>query len=53
LAEAPSFGQTILRYDILSNGAQSYLALAEELMTGHGPTAADGGPSQQLEDIGE
>ena len=40
LAEAPSFGQPILRYDVLSNGAQSYLALAEELMTGHGPTAA-------------
>ena len=40
LAEAPSFGQPILRYDVLSNGAQSYLALAEELMMGHGPTAA-------------
>jgi chromosome partitioning protein len=40
LAEAPSFGQPILRYDVLSNGAQSYLALAEELMAGHGPTAA-------------
>ena len=34
LAEAPSFGQPILRYDVLSNGAQSYLALAQELMTG-------------------
>ena len=42
LAEAPSFGQPILRYDVLSNGAQSYLALAEELMAGHGngPTKA-------------
>ena len=40
LAEAPSFGQPILRYDVLSNGAQSYLSLAEELMTGHEPTAA-------------
>ena len=39
LAEAPSFGQPILRYDVLSNGAQSYLSLAEELMTGPGPTA--------------
>ncbi len=39
LAEAPSFGQPILRYDILSDGAQSYLALAEELMAGHGPAA--------------
>ena len=32
LAEAPSFGQPILRYDELSQGAQSYVALAEELM---------------------
>ncbi len=40
LAEAPSFGQPILSYDVLSNGAQSYLALAEELMAGRGPTAA-------------
>ena len=40
LAEAPSFGQPILRYDVLSNGAQSYLSLAEELMTGHEPTAS-------------
>ncbi len=39
LAEAPSFGQPILQYDVLSNGAQSYLALARELMTGRGPTA--------------
>ncbi len=36
LAEAPSFGQPILRYDVLSNGAQSYLALAKELMAGRG-----------------
>jgi chromosome partitioning protein len=40
LAEAPSFGQPILRYDVLSNGAQSYLSLADELMTGHEPTVA-------------
>ncbi len=40
LAEAPSFGQPILRYDVLSSGAQSYLALARELMSGRGPTAA-------------
>ena len=40
LAEAPSFGQPVLRYDILSNGAQSYLSLAEELMAGHGPAPA-------------
>lgn len=40
LAEAPSFGQPILRYDILSNGAQSYLALAREIMAGRGPSEA-------------
>ena len=32
LAEAPSFGRTILSYDIRSRGAQAYLALAEELL---------------------
>lgn len=31
LAEAPSFGQPIVQYDVLSVGAQSYLALAREL----------------------
>ena len=40
LAEAPSFGQSILRYDVLSQGAQSYLALAKELIDGRGPVAA-------------
>jgi len=40
LAEAPSFGQPILRYDVLSNGAQSYLSLAEELMAGQRPAPA-------------
>ena len=40
LAEAPSFGQPILRYDVLSNGAQSYLALAQEVMAGRGPSEA-------------
>ncbi|MDX1566546.1 MAG: ParA family protein [Longimicrobiales bacterium] len=38
LAEAPSFGQPILQYDILSTGAQSYLRLANEVAerTAHG-----------------
>ena len=40
LAEAPSFGQPIVQYDVLSQGAQSYLALAKELLVGHGPAAA-------------
>jgi chromosome partitioning protein len=32
LAEAPSFGQPIVQYDVMSAGAQSYLGLAEELL---------------------
>ena len=32
LAEAPSFGQSILDYDPNSNGAQDYLALAKEFL---------------------
>jgi chromosome partitioning protein len=32
LAEAPSFGQPIVTYDVLSAGAQSYLGVARELM---------------------
>jgi chromosome partitioning protein len=32
LAEAPSFGRSILQYDIRSKGAQAYLALARELL---------------------
>jgi chromosome partitioning protein len=34
LGEAPSFGKPILLYDITSPGAQSYLALAQEIMNG-------------------
>ncbi len=36
LAEAPSFGKTILEYDIRSRGAQAYLSLAEELLRRRG-----------------
>jgi len=32
LGEAPSFGQPIILYDILSSGAQSYIELAKEVM---------------------
>ncbi len=52
LAEAPSFGKPIVLYDILSAGAQSYLALAREIIgrsarvgrrSRHGRAASDGG----------
>ncbi len=33
LAEAPSFGKPIILYDIASIGAQSYMSVAEELIT--------------------
>ncbi|UCC48602.1 MAG: ParA family protein [Gemmatimonadota bacterium] len=36
LAEAPSFGKPIVLYDVLSSGAASYLALAQELMSRNG-----------------
>ncbi len=39
LAEAPSFGQPIVLYDVLSQGAQAYLALAKELMARRGADA--------------
>ena len=32
LAEAPSFGRPIVLYDVLSAGAQAYLALAQALI---------------------
>ncbi len=32
LAEAPSFGQPIVEYDVVSAGAQAYLALAHEVI---------------------
>jgi chromosome partitioning protein len=35
LSEAPSFGQPILLYDVDCLGAQSYLALAQELLAGN------------------
>ena len=38
LAEAPSFGQPVILYDIRSKGAEAYLQLARELMS-HGQMA--------------
>ncbi len=37
IAEAPSFGEPIVMYDILSVGAKSYLALARELIARQRP----------------
>ena len=47
LAEAPSFGKPIVLYDILSAGAQAYLALANEII-GH-----DGMPEGTLTPVAE
>ena len=38
LGEAPSFGQPIILYDILSSGAESYIQLAKEVMFQGEPT---------------
>lgn len=42
IAEAPSFGEPIVMYDILSVGAKSYLALAQEVIARDDSEAADG-----------
>jgi chromosome partitioning protein len=42
LAEAPSFGKPIVLYDIVSQGAQSYLALAKEVIARGARTTGDG-----------
>jgi chromosome partitioning protein len=50
LAEAPSFGEPIVQYDILSTGAQSYLALAKELLDGPaGDDSSEDGPGREDE----
>lgn len=38
LAEAPSFGQPVITYDLQSKGAQAYLALAGEILRRQEPT---------------
>jgi chromosome partitioning protein len=45
LAEAPSFGKPIVLYDILSVGAQSYLALANEIIAHAGTGSTSAGDS--------
>lgn len=53
LAEAPSFGEPIVRYDALSAGAQSYLALARELLRRDGKRRKPGvAPRQAQESSG-
>jgi len=47
LAEAPSFGEPIIHYDVLSKGAQSYLALAKELLQNEGSFSSAAGTGQQ------
>ena len=37
LSEAPSFGKPIIMYDILSSGAENYLALAKEILGSDSP----------------
>ena len=44
LAEAPSFGQPIVLYDVVSNGAQAYLSLAREVIARHERQAAGATP---------
>lgn len=43
IAEAPSFGEPIVMYDILSVGAKSYLALAQEVISRDAGGANHGG----------
>jgi chromosome partitioning protein len=43
LSEAPSFGQPVILYDARSKGAESYLLLAEEIIT-HDQKSAGAGP---------
>ena len=45
LAEAPSFGKPIVLYDILSQGAQCYLALAKEVVARGKSDGNEGRPS--------
>jgi len=42
LAEAPSFGEPIVLYDVLSQGAQSYLAFSRELLQRQEPAVTGG-----------
>lgn len=49
LAEAPSYGQPILLYDVRSRGAEAYIRLAKELMARESPKRYIDGVSGQTE----
>lgn len=42
LAEAPSFAKPAIKYDVVSPGAQAYLALAQEVIVRNGKTSSGG-----------
>jgi chromosome partitioning protein len=50
LAEAPSHGLPVLRYDKASRGAMAYLALAGEYLRRHAPKPA---PAAETADVPE
>lgn len=49
LAEAPSFGEPIVMYDILSVGAKSYLALAQEVIARQATASGEAVPALAAE----
>ncbi|MEZ5541153.1 MAG: AAA family ATPase [Pseudomonadota bacterium] len=53
LAEAPSHGLPVLRYDKSSRGAIAYLALAGEYLRRHAPIAAAHGLPEALEETAD
>jgi len=52
LAEAPSHGLPVLRYDKSSRGATAYLALAGEYLRRHAPLPAQAPQSREVEHAG-
>jgi chromosome partitioning protein len=49
ISEAPSFGQPVLLYDVRSKGAESYLMLAEEIISHEQTSAGPGAGSPHPE----
>jgi len=45
ISEAPSFGQPVILYDVRSKGAESYLLLAEEILSHDQKSAGTGARS--------